>query len=523
MPTSLLRPLRVLALAAGLCALLLSTSAARPAPAAAAASQLSMMMDDDLLVYRDDATRDAALTRMKSLGADTVRVTLLWSVVADKARRTKALDRRFRKLGADDPRAYPRANWDRYDRLARATRTLGLQLYFNVTGPGPSWGHAKPPKRYTKDAKWWKPKPSEYAKFVQAVGKRFSGTYKDENDGRQGIPRVSFWSLWNEPNQGGWLRPQWLGGKPVSPQLYRGLFVAGRRALASRGHGKDIILLGETAPRSVTRKTTTSAMGVRTFVNELLCGKRHKGAGCSSFKASGPLRATAWAHHPYTRRLAPDVPEPDPNSITLANFDALGTLLDAEASTHNIAKGMPLMSTEFGYETNPPDPFSGISFQLQADYISQAEAQTRADPRVLANTQFLLRDAAPVRRYKPGTKPYWGTYQSGLFTNAGAPKPGATAYAFPFYGTAGEPGRTSFFGLLRFLPGTIPAGAPERVQLQYQPPGAADWSPFGDPIAVTDPSGSFTADVAPPGAGQVRAVWSGAQGGAFASLGQAVG
>ena len=61
------------------------------APAAhASPQQTSIMMDDDLLVYRDDSTAARALTQMKSLGVDTIRVTVLWKVVAESARPTKA-------------------------------------------------------------------------------------------------------------------------------------------------------------------------------------------------------------------------------------------------------------------------------------------------------------------------------------------------------------------------------------------------------------------------------------------------
>ena len=62
---------------------------------------------------------------------------------------------------------------------------------------------------------------------MQAVGRRYDGTYRDENGSRGALPRVRFWSLWNEPNQAGWLSPQWerRGGAivPASPALYRKL------------------------------------------------------------------------------------------------------------------------------------------------------------------------------------------------------------------------------------------------------------------------------------------------------------
>ncbi len=504
--------LRALLACLALCLSALSTAG----PAAASENQLSMMMDDDLLVYRDDATRDAALRRMKALGVDTVRVTFLWSVLGEEALKTKARERRFRDKGAADPRAYPSAAWDRYDRLARAVNTLGMRLYFNVTGPGPAFAHAKPPKKYAKDAKWWRPKPREFYKFVQAVGKRYSGTFRDENDGKGRLARVSFWSIWNEPNQGGWLRPQWLGGKPVSPEIYRELFAFGRRALVSTGHGRDTILVGETAPRSVSRRTTTSAMGVRTFATNLLCGPGHRSKGCSRFDKDGPIVASAWAHHPYTRNLAPNVAEPSKDSITLANFGELGTLLDDLSATGNIAKGMPLMSTEFGYETAPPDPFVKVSLQQQADYISLAEALTFFNPRVAANTQFLLRDVPPVKRFRIGSRPYWSTYQSGLFDARDQAKPAAAAYAFPFLAipsapdAAGAP-QTTVFGQIRFRDDVAPGGTPDTVQLQFKPAdGSADWAAFGDPVP-TSRLGYFLKTVPTPGRGSVRAVWTGPQ------------
>ena len=195
-----------LALLTALFALLLAGS-----PAHASESQLTFMMDDDLLVYRDDATRDAAMRRMQQLGVDYVRVTVLWSVVAEKARSTK---KRRRKFDPVKPSTYPVRNWDRYDRLVRAARTLGLGVYFNVTPPGPPWARGKAPKGQRSVIKRaWKPDPAEYAKFVEALGRRFSGRYRDENDGAQPIPRVDFWSLLNEPNQGGWRsvgRKRWL-------------------------------------------------------------------------------------------------------------------------------------------------------------------------------------------------------------------------------------------------------------------------------------------------------------------------
>ena len=173
---------------APLTALLIVAMAIIAAPAARACdTQYSIMMDDDQLVYSGDAVRDAALHKMKNLGVDMVRVTVLWSVVAHGAKKGHAQHQRFNKLGAANPKAYPKLNWDRYDRLVRATRQLGMIPYFDVTWPGPSWGMGKRAAQSERaNRKTWMPKPSEFAKFVKAVGRRYDGTFKDENDHHRG-------------------------------------------------------------------------------------------------------------------------------------------------------------------------------------------------------------------------------------------------------------------------------------------------------------------------------------------------
>jgi hypothetical protein len=484
-----------------------------PAGAHAGPQQLSVMMDDDSLVYRGDAARDRALKLMKALGVDEVRVTVLWSVVADGARKTRARDRRFRRLGADNPKAYPRLNWDRYDRLVRACVTLQVGCYFDVTGPGPSWGHERAPAAHRADQRTWKPKPREFKLFVEAVGKRYSGRYRDENDGRGALPKVSFWSLWNEPNQGGWLTPQWSGGKPYSPVLYRKLYYAGRQALAATGHDGDVILIGETAPLGNANRTTRSPMYPATFIRALFCidaaGNPVNGPGCSDFSRTGPLQATAWAHHPYTKNVYPLTRNPNPDAITMANLDTLTGLLDQVAArTGHLKPGLPVALTEFGFETNPPDRFSGISLDNQASWNTLGELVSWSNPRIMANTQFLLRDVAPLKSHRKNTKAYWFTYQSGLFFNNGAAKPSATAYALPFLampaGTDPASGRPTYtlWGQLRFRPN----GAQDVVTVLYQPQGSGGWAPVAS-VPVTDSHNYFTQSFTSPGPGLVRIHW----------------
>ena len=90
--------------------LLIVLMASLAVPAARASDdQLSIMMDDDLLLYSGDQVRDAALHKMAAAGVDMVRVTVLWSVVADRAKTGHRQHVRFNKLGAANPKAYPEA------------------------------------------------------------------------------------------------------------------------------------------------------------------------------------------------------------------------------------------------------------------------------------------------------------------------------------------------------------------------------------------------------------------------------
>jgi hypothetical protein len=490
-----------LALAA-LAALLL----AAPAAAHASPSQVSIMMDDDRLLYRGDDVRDQTMKRMKELGVDVVRVTVLWSVVAEKARSTP---QRRRQFVATNPRTYPTLNWDRYDRLVRAARTLGLQVYFNVTPPGPDWARGKAP-RGERDVikRAWKPKAGEFAKFVEAVGRRYSGRYRDENDGRELLPKVSIWSLLNEPNQAGWLSPQWENGRMVSASMARELYLRGRAALDRTGHGRDIIMVGETAPLGSSQKGRRSPVRPKRWLRTFLCESR-RGHRCNLFEKYGRIRATHFAHHPYTKDRSPTQRDRHRDSVTMANLRELGSLLDSLARrTGNIGRNLPIFLTEFGFETNPPDPFSGIPLDRQAEWNTLGDLLAYRDPRVAGQTQFLLRDVLPVRSARPGTKAYWFTYQSGLEFADGRPKPALFAYYFPFVARPSG-GSVDVWGQLRFRPNNLPPGARDRVQLQHSPDGGATWNDLGDPLTVDNGMGFFEVKIPNPGPGQLRGVWDG--------------
>jgi hypothetical protein len=500
-----------------------------PARAHASENQISIMMDDDMLLYRGDAARDQTLALMKGLGVDYVRVTVLWNVVAENARSTRRRRARFK---GDQPGTYPAGNWDRYDNLMRSARRFGIGVYFNVTGPGPDFAHRKAPRSHRRSRLAWWPKSREFYKFVKALGRRYSGGYRDTNQTGGVLPRVSFWSIWNEPNQGGWIAPQSLYDRslrrmiPYSPRIYRNLYFYARKALDDTGHGSDTILIGETAPIGQSRQQGARLpISPKKFIRELLCldrrnqpyrGRAARARGCGDFQRFGPLRASGWAHHPYTRKTPPTVRDARADSLTMANIGDLPNLLDSFAAiTPRISRGLSVVLSEFGYETNPPDPFNGVSYEQQAQFITVGDFLAYANPRVAGQTQFLLRDVAPRTKHRFNSKAFWFTYQSGLFTLASQPKPAAAAYRLPFlaFNMANDPdtgvSRVGFWGQLRFRPND----EPDQVTFEFLPSGGSEWVVVGEPHTVEQRKGFFSAVRERPGPGAWRVHWSAPGGG----------
>jgi len=450
--------------------LFLAVLAVLPASAGAARDQESTFQDDEQLVYTTPAKQRKALDRLATLGADRIRVTLLWRAIApDHDSRTKP-----EGFDAADPGSYPPGTWTSYDNLVREAAARGMGVNFNVTGPSPRWANRKAPRRDIADN--YEPSPNEFGQFVVALGRRYSGTWPDGDGGV--VPRVDYWSIWNEPNHSGWLTPTWkkVRGRFVerSASLYRSLLDNAWGALGFTGHGTDTILFGETAPAGNDSKGVKRFMTPLTFLRALYCvdrrlhrltGRAAKRLRCptdaKAFVTGHPalFRATGYAHHPYQLLTAPDVRGGSRNQVTVATLGRLERTLDTLQRRYGQRRRFPLYLTEFGYQT-PPDPL-GVPLRKQATYINQAEYMVSRNRRVRTLAQFLLvDDGAPI-----GT-----TFQSGLVTRSGARKPAYAAYRLPIW-VRGSGTSRRVWGVLR------PAAPDARVtaQIQFRRKGSRTW------------------------------------------------
>lgn len=431
--------------------LFIALFAALAAPAGASKTQESIFQDDRLLLESGADVRNSTLDELKGLGVDTIRVNAIWARIAPE-RDADA------KPGFDssDPAAYPSGAFTELDALLQGAAARGMGVLVTPTGPAPRW--ASP----CGDRRTCDPNVAEFKAFVTALGKRYSGQYTvggapgtggpiqlpktgtpadaaiDQVNAAQSqpaqagttLPRVARWSIWNEPNLGSWLTPQYTGSSkkpvPASARIYRGLLYAALDALAATGHGGDQVLTGETAPIGRTGGAlSTRSRAPLAFWRDLLCiNSRGSAISTKSLGCNGSFRRlpAAVAHHPYTRgAYGSPTSRAGRDDVPLASIRNLYRVLDQGAKRKRIGKGAPVFLTEYGVQTKPPDRF-GVSQGTQARYLNQADWMAYRDGRIRSVSQYELTDPADPN-----------TFNTGLRFNNGNAKSSLAAYRIPIW------------------------------------------------------------------------------------------
>jgi Glycosyl hydrolase catalytic core len=370
-----------LAAAAGVCL---------PAASGAAATHMQIGVYDEGETFFDDAS--AVFARYQALHVKVLRVNLYWGGKLGVAK--------SRPFDGADPRdaAY---DWSLYDRTAYFAGAYGIKLLFSITGT-PRWANGgqspnRPPLSY-----------ADLRAFAYAAAARYSGTYAG-TDGRT-LPAVRLWAAWNEPNNPAFLRPQYVrrGGKWViqSAFAYARICNAVYNGVHSTMFRGEQVACGVTGPRG-----NNNPSSARPSVSPI--------AFLTAAKKAGMRKFDAYAHNPYYGfpRETPTTKPPTtasgraPTAVTLANIDAL------LAELTRLYGRKPLWITEYGYQTRPPDSQFGVSWALQAKYLTQAFAIARRNPRITMMLWFLVRD-----------EPSLSGWQSGLVTTGGRKKPAYNAF-----------------------------------------------------------------------------------------------
>jgi hypothetical protein len=445
------------------------------APAQAHSSPEVGMADDRILLKGTPEQVDSTVKTWKAMGVDSVRTFARWASIAP--------DPLAKQMPAGfDPsnHADPLYSWGTLDRAIDAVRGADMNVILTITGSGPLWGMSSPANG---NDGYRNPSPAKFAQFAAAVAKRYGD-------------RVDTYILFNEPNQPGWLQDQAVcaKGKCVehAPHLYRRLVRAAEPAVRAADPGSTI-LIGALAPSGKSQTARNKSMRPLQFLRAFGCvNRKYKRVRTGECKDFRPATADGFAYHPHGIRLAPDKRSSNRDDAQMADLSRLTTVLDKLTSRGRMkvrgAKRFPLYLTEYAYQTNPPDKFSGVSLSQQAKFLRQGAYLAWRNARVRNITQYVYVDEPVV-----GVSSGW---QSGLFNVDGTPKPSLAVFPNPFWAQRLKPGSVQLWGQVR------PGGGYQTVQLQRRVGGT--WITMSN--LLTDANGFYFATMTQTATTTYRAV-----------------
>ncbi|MBW3607704.1 MAG: hypothetical protein KY463_05015 [Actinobacteria bacterium] len=484
--------LRTLLLCLALMILAVPAAHARPAPE-------TVVQDDALFLHGSEEEIQMGLRQARDIGIRRVRLTAGWSVIAPAPTLETVPEGDLA-----DPAAYPRDHWRNLDRAVRLTVEAGMRPMIDIAFWAPRWAINGQPGETTRlrtniDA-------AQYARFAEAVARRYAGGYVPNRSlasaiapaaerrpdanlleslfGRRkppvalpplaqekALPAVDLFTIWNEPNHSGFLQPQWRreGGRyvPHSPHLYRAMVYAAYPAIKRAAPDSRVLIGGTASGGSSTagRSGVPPLLFLRAFacVDERL--RPVRSGPCGNFER---IPGDGWSHHPYSLRTLPDAQPEDTDKLPVASTPRLmRTLRKLVAGGRIEAANATVYMTEYGYETNPPDPKAVFSPRQQGRLLAWAEYLATRDPGVVMWPQFQLRDR-PGDPAGPKMRPY-GDWQTGLLNADGTPKPAYHEYRTPAFAACRRSGKRRWIEVWGRVRGADEASS---VQLQVRTRGA---------------------------------------------------
>jgi Cellulase (glycosyl hydrolase family 5) len=437
------------------------------APTAGAARGLEVsIMDDELLLGHSREHIDRQMAVFRELGVDRVRVSAFWDGNAPEPEAT------VRPAGFDpgDHRD-PQYRWDALDRVVDSAAAHGLRVMLSITPPAPLWAVGR--------NHVWRPSPSEFGLFAGAVAARYAD-------------RVDVYGIANEPNQGGWLQPQSDSHGYAAPHWYRAMVLAAYPAVKV-ADPDALALIGNLASsgsrRSGGRRTPIKPLA---FLRAMACVNRRlrpvRRGRCRDFE---PVPADGIGHHPYQFFRAPGDRARHRDDAGLVDSRRLLRLVDRLARRGRIraSRRLDLHFSEFGYQTNPPDPFAGVALRRQSRWLQEAAYVAWRSRRVRSLNQFQLVDGAVSGSGFSAFR----EFQSGLMFRDGRPKPAFGAFPQPVVRAGAR------------LWGQVRPGGSHEVTVERRAPGGSRFRVVRR--VTTDASGYFRAPAR--GRGSWRFRWEG--------------
>jgi hypothetical protein len=382
----------------------LAVSAATASPKKAARAQSSHLLvginDEAFTLYGDPTT---AFATLRALKAQVIRVNLYWGG-------NKWAVAKSRPSDPTDP-GDPAYDWTIYDRLVRYATQYNVKVVFSILFT-PTWangGKARtvPPSNY-----------NDLVNFSYAAAERYSGLWTPQTwqqdpsnpTTKLPLPKVNMWTAWNEPNNPAFLTPQykrvgktWRVESGFNYAKICNAVMAGVHSPYLGPLPDEHVACGVTDPKGNDAPATTRAsVDPLTF---LTAAHRY-----------GMKAPDVYAHNPYPDIGAAESPTYVPTGKTKRRVQ-IGNINNLLKLVSQYYGPKHLRITEFAYQTNPPNKHFGVSYAKQAQYLTQAYAMARKNPRIDMMLWFLVRDDPTKAGWKSGLetstgkkKPSWGAF-----------------------------------------------------------------------------------------------------------------
>jgi LemA protein len=337
--------------------LLIAAAVALGVLPATASAGLQLGLQDDAYLSSADP-RAWQLTR--ELRPDVIRYNVDWSSVAKV---------QPREAGSPGDPAY---NWVATDGIVQGAALQGARVLLTIV-QAPAWSNGGgAPRAAPLDAR-------DYGTFCRAVAARYSGSFVPPG-AQAPLPRVTSFTVWNEPNRGQFLEPQGKHGFEAPKVLARlmGACTGAIHAVTPEAQ----VALGPLASRGGQGGIAPIAFLAR-------------------YRAAGGPRPDVVALNPYLGSLLPEYREDekeDHGAITVRNLDRLENSLEQA-----YGDSVPIWLTEFAWRTAPQPGLGVITPQRQADLAEQSVDLVRAHyPYAQMLVWFLLRDVSPTSYWRSG-------------------------------------------------------------------------------------------------------------------------
>ncbi|HEY4564641.1 MAG TPA: hypothetical protein VIJ36_16775, partial [Thermoanaerobaculia bacterium] len=282
---------------------------------------------------------------------------------------------------------------------------------------------------------------SDVADFMQAVAARYSGNFDPDGPGTDAnLPAATAIEVWDEPNSGDWLTPQFEGKTFTGAAMYRDILNASYKSIKSVNPSLQV-LVGGTDPYGDNPGGPYPASGARSrpvqFWEHVFClrevkskkkGKKGKKAPPKLVRdpnCTGHASFDLFGHHPIDNTGGgPLRSAPNRYDASTPDLGRVVTVLRAAEKAGTATGGHhPVWVSEFWWDSKPPNPV-GASLATQARWIQQSlYLFWKAGASTAINFQIADSNLRPDVH---------AGFQAGVYFQDGRPKPSLTAFKFPF-------------------------------------------------------------------------------------------